>query len=290
VVSDLLSFTTTEQAWARSLDKKIDMLIRKDADPAEFGGDSYEGELNKLCSKHSKLEEGGKFRCKECTKLFSAMKFIEKHILAKHAEVLGDTLERVRLPICFLTRSLSFLNFLSALTYPNLFLQVQFFNNFVLDPSHVLPPAPTPRPPPWARKENEDNSKTSSARFEGRDNSNNDDFDRRRPSRDGNNANVGGGGDNRRGSSNLMDRIGDRDLSPPLPFDRRGGGRRRGDDYDYDSRGQGNGERASNMTGKLPPPPRGAVLDPRASRGSYSVYADLVSFDIAILFAFTKMA
>lgn len=44
-----------------------------------------------------KEEEEGKFRCKECNKLFSALKFIEKHIATKHYAKLGPTLDKVGL-------------------------------------------------------------------------------------------------------------------------------------------------------------------------------------------------
>lgn len=53
-------------------------------------------ELHRICHTHIKHEEEGKFRCKECTKLFSALKFIEKHLSTKHPETLGDTLDQVR--------------------------------------------------------------------------------------------------------------------------------------------------------------------------------------------------
>jgi hypothetical protein len=61
-----------------------------------------------------KHEDEGKFRCKECSKLFKAAEFVKKHVPNKHPELLKP-LDTVR-----------------------------FFNNFVLDPLHVTPPAGAP--------------------------------------------------------------------------------------------------------------------------------------------------
>lgn len=68
-------------------------------------------ELTRLCKDHIQVEDDNKFRCKTCKKLFKAAPFVEKHIMNKHAELIGDRLE-----------------------------QLKYFNNFVLDPSHVVPP------------------------------------------------------------------------------------------------------------------------------------------------------
>lgn len=61
-----------------------------------------------------KHEDEGKFRCKECVKLFKGAEFVKKHVPNKHPELLQplDT--------------------------------VLWFNNFVLDPLHVTPPAGAP--------------------------------------------------------------------------------------------------------------------------------------------------
>jgi hypothetical protein len=55
--------------------------------------------LSKICKAHITVEDEGKFRCKECKKLFKAAPFVEKHISNKHAEVIGDRLEEVRISL-----------------------------------------------------------------------------------------------------------------------------------------------------------------------------------------------
>lgn len=55
-------------------------------------------ELTRLCKDHIQVEDDNKFRCKSCKKLFKAAPFVEKHIMNKHSEVIGDRLEQVRLP------------------------------------------------------------------------------------------------------------------------------------------------------------------------------------------------
>lgn len=50
-------------------------------------------ELAKLVEPYIKQEDEGKFRCKECQKLFKATAFVEKHVANKHPEhikPLGD--------------------------------------------------------------------------------------------------------------------------------------------------------------------------------------------------------
>lgn len=61
-----------------------------------------------------KHEDEGKFRCKECLKLFKAAEFVKKHVPNKHPDLL-NALDTVRA-----------------------------FNNFVLDPLHVVPPPGAP--------------------------------------------------------------------------------------------------------------------------------------------------
>ena len=58
--------------------------------------DSYR-ELSNITKPHITIEDEGKFRCKECKKLFKAAPFVEKHILNKHPEIVGDKLEEVSL-------------------------------------------------------------------------------------------------------------------------------------------------------------------------------------------------
>lgn len=52
-------------------------------------------ELTKLCKPNIQQEDEGKYRCKQCKKLFKAAPFVEKHILNKHSELIGDRLEQV---------------------------------------------------------------------------------------------------------------------------------------------------------------------------------------------------
>jgi len=53
--------------------------------------------LSNVTKPHITIEDEGKFRCKECKKLFKAAPFVEKHILNKHPELVGDKLEEVSL-------------------------------------------------------------------------------------------------------------------------------------------------------------------------------------------------
>jgi hypothetical protein len=58
-----------------------------------------DSELRHQCDEHVKEEEeGAKFRCNACQKLFKARNFIDKHLLNKHPELLQpDVLLKVRL-------------------------------------------------------------------------------------------------------------------------------------------------------------------------------------------------
>ncbi|KAI5475890.1 hypothetical protein MNV49_000723 [Pseudohyphozyma bogoriensis] len=110
-----------QQGWVTKFDEKLPLLTDKETvDPVEFGGDSVEEELHRVCHPHIKQEEEGKFRCDECKKLFSALKFVEKHIVTKHPEFIGTKLDRTK-----------------------------FYNNYILDPAHLPfganePPRPIP--------------------------------------------------------------------------------------------------------------------------------------------------
>lgn len=73
--------------------------------------------LHQLCQAHFKQEEEGKFRCLECTKLFSTMHYISKHISVKHPDVLGDAPAKVA-----------------------------FLNNYALDPARLSFSADHPPP------------------------------------------------------------------------------------------------------------------------------------------------
>ncbi|GAA5854526.1 hypothetical protein JCM8547_004875 [Rhodosporidiobolus lusitaniae] len=119
-----------EMAWLDGFEKRVPLLFPRDQlDVRDYGGESRDEELYRLVQPHVKQEEEGKFRCKECNKLFSARKFVEKHITLKHAAIIGDALD-----------------------------QVEYFNNYVLDPSRIplanfqrenyLPSILAPPPPP----------------------------------------------------------------------------------------------------------------------------------------------
>ncbi|GAA5864235.1 hypothetical protein JCM1840_006709 [Sporobolomyces johnsonii] len=117
-----------DRLWAEGLDNKLPLLMDKSTlDLRDFGAEVLSG----LCQPHIKNEEEGKFRCKECNKLFSARKFVEKHVATKHPQFIGDAMDRVA-----------------------------FFNNYILDPAHqpfddfqrmnFLPSVLAPPPPPPA--------------------------------------------------------------------------------------------------------------------------------------------
>ncbi|POY74157.1 hypothetical protein BMF94_2969 [Rhodotorula taiwanensis] len=125
-----------ESAWIGGFDRRVPLLTDVSTlDLRDFGAESREEEQYRLLAPHVKQEEEGKFRCKECNKLFSARKFVEKHLGLKHPEVLGTRLD-----------------------------EVAVYNNYVLDPSRVPlamfqcenylpsilnpPPPPMPAPPP----------------------------------------------------------------------------------------------------------------------------------------------
>ena len=44
-------------------------------------------ETTKAVEQHIKQEDEGKFRCKQCNKLFKAISFVEKHVANKHGEL-----------------------------------------------------------------------------------------------------------------------------------------------------------------------------------------------------------
>ncbi|GAA6023543.1 hypothetical protein JCM11491_005535 [Sporobolomyces phaffii] len=94
--------------FVKAFDEKVPLLgdLEK-LDLRDFGAELKEETLFSLCSPYIKNEEEGKFRCKECNKLFSARKFVEKHIVTKHGQFVNDAL-----------------------------IQVQYFNNYILDPAH----------------------------------------------------------------------------------------------------------------------------------------------------------
>ncbi|KAF9268347.1 hypothetical protein L218DRAFT_954708 [Marasmius fiardii PR-910] len=102
----------TDERWLEWLDSKIALLINRDnVDPRDYGGKNYDEELSKILEPHIKQEDEGKFRCRVhlCQKLFKAASFVEKHIANKHPELIKPLDD------------------------------LQYFNNFVLDPHRIQP-------------------------------------------------------------------------------------------------------------------------------------------------------
>lgn len=97
--------------WMKHLDEKISSLIEPNFDHVAYGGFNYDDEVTAVVTKLIKKEDENKFRCLECTKLFRAMEFIEKHILNKHSNVIEvDKLD-----------------------------DILAFNNYIRDPNRVNP-------------------------------------------------------------------------------------------------------------------------------------------------------
>ncbi|KAF5393854.1 hypothetical protein D9757_000439 [Collybiopsis confluens] len=104
-----------DDRWLDWLDQKIALLINRDGvDPRDYGGKSFDEELSKLVEPHIKQEDEGKFRCRNCQKLFKATSFVEKHIANKHPELVKPLED------------------------------IPYFNNFALDPHRIQPFAHPP--------------------------------------------------------------------------------------------------------------------------------------------------
>lgn len=115
----LLQLTViADERWLEWLDSKLAVLLRRDeVDPRDYGGKSYDEELTKACEPHIKQEDEGKYRCKQCSKLFKAVGFVEKHIANKHSDAIKQLEE------------------------------LPYFNNFALDPHRMQPSSHMPPPP-----------------------------------------------------------------------------------------------------------------------------------------------
>ena len=103
-------------------------------DVRDLGALSRDEELYRLSSPHLKQEEEGKFRCKACNKLFSARKFVEKHIGLKHPELFGDALDEVRPSFLPSPRPRRDTGARADFAPCAPSRQVAMFNNYVLDP------------------------------------------------------------------------------------------------------------------------------------------------------------
>ncbi|KPV77414.1 uncharacterized protein RHOBADRAFT_51269 [Rhodotorula graminis WP1] len=115
-----------ELDFVQSFDEHVPLMQDTSAlDIRDLGALSRDEELYRLASPHLKQEEEGKFRCKTCNKLFSARKFVEKHIGLKHPELFGDALEEVALfnnyvldPLRLPTASFQIENYLPSILNP----------------------------------------------------------------------------------------------------------------------------------------------------------------------------
>ncbi|SCZ99130.1 BZ3500_MvSof-1268-A1-R1_Chr7-1g09406 [Microbotryum saponariae] len=116
-----------ELTWVRSFDDRLALLTDRDTvNLAELGGDDPEEAMHTLCATLHKTEGEGKYRCQQCNKLFSALKFVEKHITTKHPDDIRDKFDKVG---------------------------INFFNNYVLDPLHFPQPEKLDNFTPTALKE-----------------------------------------------------------------------------------------------------------------------------------------
>jgi len=108
----------TAEKWERDLDDRLPLWIDKDhVEPAQFGGESPDAALLKACEPFITKEDESKFRCADCSKLFSAEKFMVKHIQTKHAQLIEGKVDLDRLA---------------------------FVNNYALDPAKLSFPPDQP--------------------------------------------------------------------------------------------------------------------------------------------------
>lgn len=107
-----------EDRWGDSLDHKLACLLDPaGVDPAEYGGTKLEDERETMAAPHVTKEDEGKWRCQACKKLFKAQEFVEKHVLNKHPELVKSEMD-----------------------------EWELFNNFILDPQHIMPMQSLPHP------------------------------------------------------------------------------------------------------------------------------------------------
>ncbi|KAI9269863.1 hypothetical protein BY458DRAFT_510644 [Sporodiniella umbellata] len=116
--------------WAKNLDQKISMKVNTpdERELKKLGGKLFQTEIDEFVRVHVLKEHESKFKCqvKECSKAFKGYDYVEKHILTKHA----DEIDRRKI-------------------------EVDYFNNYVCDPNHLLPnqqqagPIAQQQPPPF---------------------------------------------------------------------------------------------------------------------------------------------
>lgn len=72
----------------KTFEERLPLLVDPDGtDLRPFGGKDMDEELVRLSEPFTKEEEEGKYRCKDCNKLFSAQRFVVKHISTKHPQL-----------------------------------------------------------------------------------------------------------------------------------------------------------------------------------------------------------
>ncbi|KAI8983500.1 hypothetical protein BDB01DRAFT_791017 [Pilobolus umbonatus] len=100
--------------WVRNLDQKISMKVHTpdDRELKKLGGRIMQAEIDEFIKEHVLKEHESKYKCQvgECSKAFKGFDYVEKHIVTKHAE----EIERIKL-------------------------EVEYYNNYVCDPNHLLP-------------------------------------------------------------------------------------------------------------------------------------------------------
>lgn len=105
-----------DPSWERNLDSKIETRLKVTLDEEQakkLGKKDAAGDVDKFVQNNVVKLEEGKFKCGLCPKLFKGSDFVTKHVRTKHEENVQEIEE-----------------------------DVAFFNNYVQDPNHLLPPTP----------------------------------------------------------------------------------------------------------------------------------------------------
>ncbi|KAI9009847.1 hypothetical protein BC832DRAFT_530033, partial [Gaertneriomyces semiglobifer] len=93
-----------EERIRRDWGDRLDLRVRFRLNPADqdilakIGGKLLDKELDKFIDKDETFiakESEGKFRCKECSKLFKGIEYVTKHVRSKHSELLKDCHQEV---------------------------------------------------------------------------------------------------------------------------------------------------------------------------------------------------
>ncbi|RKO92251.1 hypothetical protein BDK51DRAFT_15847, partial [Blyttiomyces helicus] len=97
--------TPSRKDWTGKLDTRVQLRITKPIDGAEIlkqGGRSVEAAVDKALSGHVAKEGPGKYRCKECNKLFKGEEYVKKHLKAKHGTLATDAEAEATFFNCFM--------------------------------------------------------------------------------------------------------------------------------------------------------------------------------------------